>query len=128
MKVNGITKWISLEYTAISLHSLIEDEAFKRTTAGKEAWKSLIDGSALQEHCNEEGFNIQKVYQHGTWHLRIGLIANDEGHCDSCDSCIGFGTSVQCWNDVRSTTCGNMAACNKLNNKNTAAFGYILVK
>ena len=42
MKVSGVTKWISLEYTAISLQSAIEDEAFKRTTAGKKAWTSLI--------------------------------------------------------------------------------------
>ena len=135
MKVNGATKWIALNYTTNSLHSVIEDGTFKGTTFGKEAWKSLIDDSSLQENCNEEGFNIQGDYTEGwfwlSWNMniRIGLVANDQNNCDSCDSCIGFGTSVSgCGDDVRSTTCGNMAVCAQLNNKNTAAFGYILVQ
>jgi hypothetical protein len=133
MKVDGAIKWIALNYTTNSLHSVIEDGTFKETTVGKEAWKSLIDGLSLQEYCNVEGFNIQGVYTHKEWqwnmNIRIGVVANNEKNCDSCDSCIGFGTSVGgCENDVRSTTCGNMAVCHQLNNKNTAAFGYILVQ
>ncbi|CAB3985909.1 Hypothetical predicted protein, partial [Paramuricea clavata] len=133
MKVNGVTKWIALNYTTNSLHSVIEDGTFKGTTFGKEAWKSLIDGLSLQEYCNEEGFNIQGIYTSFPWqwhmNMRIGLVANNENDCDSCDSCIGFGTSVSgCLGFVRSTTCGNMVVCSLLNNKNTAAFGYILVQ
>jgi hypothetical protein len=132
MKVNAATKWIALNYTTNSLHSVIEDGTFKETTFGKEAWKSLIDGSSLQEHCNEEGFNIQGVYPSFLWqrnmNIRIGLVANNENHCGSCDSCIGFGISVGgCLGVIRSTTCGNMV-CRLANNKNTAAFGYILVQ
>ncbi|CAB3977854.1 Hypothetical predicted protein [Paramuricea clavata] len=134
MKVNGATKWIALNYTANSLHSVIEDGTFKRTTAGNEAWKSLIDGPSLQDNCNEEGFNIQGSYHFGeqySWHMniRIGVVANEQNDCYSCDSCIGFGTSITgCEDDVRKTTCGNMAVCNQLDNKNTAAFGYILIQ
>ena len=133
MKVNGATKWIALNYTTNSLHSVIEDGAFKGTTFGKEAWKSLIDGSSLQDNCNVEGFNIQMNYAVYQWrwymNIRIGLVANEQNSCNSCDSCIGFGTSVSgCGDDVRSTTCGNMAVCDQLNNKNTAAFGYIFVQ
>jgi hypothetical protein len=133
MKVDGAIKWIALHYTTNSLHSVIEDETFKGTIFGKEAWMSLIDGSSLQEHCNQEGFNIQGAYTHDTsqWNMniRIGVVANNEENCNSCDSCIGFGTSVSgCWNDVRSTTCGNMAVCGQLSDKNTAAFGHILVQ
>jgi hypothetical protein len=134
MKVNGATKWTALNYTTNSLHSVIEDGTFKGTTFGKEAWKSLIDGSSLQENCDEEGFNIQAAYtlnEWGSWYMkiRIGLLANNQNDCDSCNSCIGFGTSVRgCEDDVRSTTCGNMAVCGQLNNKNMAAFGYILVQ
>ncbi|CAB4034003.1 Hypothetical predicted protein [Paramuricea clavata] len=133
IKVNGATKWIALNYTTNSLHSVIEDGTFKGTTFGREAWKSLIDDSYLQENCNEEGFNIQGVYKYGKsqWNMkiRIGLVANNQENCGSCDSCIGFGTSVSgCDDDVRNTTCGNMAFCNYKNNKNTAAFGYILVQ
>jgi hypothetical protein len=138
MKVNGATKWIALNCTTNSLHSVIVDGTFKGTTFGKEAWKSLVNGSSLQENCDEEGFNIQGVYKKYTgittwrWYMniRIGLVANNENSCDSCDSCIGFGTSVSgCEDyDISSTTCGNMAVCYQLNNKNTAAFGYILVQ
>ena len=130
MKVNGATKWISLNFPTNSLHSVIEDGTFKETTFGKEAWKSLIDGSSLQDYCNVEGFNIQMNDGSQKYmNIRIGLVANNQDNCGSCDSCIGFGTSVSgCGNDVRSTTCGNMAVCNHLSNKNTAAFGYILVQ
>jgi hypothetical protein len=134
MKVNGATKWIALNYTTNSLHSVIKDGTFKKTTVGEEAWKSLINGSSLQENCNEEGFNIRMNYMFSRrryMNIRIGLVANNQNDCDTYNSCIGFGTSVRgCWVDVRSTTCGaaNMANCVQLNNKNTAAFGYILVK
>ena len=134
MKVNDATKWIALNYTKNSLHSVMADGTFKGTTFGKEAWISLTDGSSLQEYCNEEGFNIQGAYTRNKWgswymNIRIGLLANNQNDCDSCNSCIGFGTSVRgCGDDVRSTTCGNMAVCDQLNNKNTAAFGYILVQ
>jgi hypothetical protein len=37
MKVNCVIKWIALNYTANSLHSVIEDGTFKGTTFGKEA-------------------------------------------------------------------------------------------
>ncbi|CAB3985910.1 Hypothetical predicted protein [Paramuricea clavata] len=133
MKVNGVTKWIALNYTANSLHSVIEYGTFKGTTFGKEAWKSLIHGSFLQENCNEEGFNIQGVYKYGRsqWNMniRIGVVANNQHNCESCNSCIGFGISVNgCGNGVWSTTCGNMAICYQLNSNNTTAFGYILVQ
>ena len=91
-----------------------------------------------KENCDEAGFNIQGVYKKYTgittwrWYMniRIGFVANNEKNCDSCDSCIGFGTSVSgCEDyDIRSTTCGNMVVCYQLNNKNMAAFGYILVQ
>ena len=131
MKVNGATKWMTLHYIANSLHSVIEDGTFKKTTVGKEAWKSLIDGSSLQENCNEEGFNILWDHEHGMsqMKIRIGLIANNDNNCNDCDSCIGFGTSIRgCWDDVRTTTCGNMAFCGYFNQRNTEALGYILVQ
>jgi hypothetical protein len=137
MKVNGVTKWIASNYTANSLHSVMEDGTFKTTTFGKKAWKSLIDGSYLQKNCNEEGFNTQGDYTFvGTsttlrWsmNIRIGLVANNQNNCGSCNTCIGFGISVSgCGDYVRSTACGNITVCYQLNNKNTAAFGYILVQ
>ncbi|XP_028396024.1 uncharacterized skeletal organic matrix protein 5-like [Dendronephthya gigantea] len=139
MKVNGQTRWIALDYAASSLYNVIRNEIFKNTSVGKNKWKSLIDGSVLQPNCNQEGFSINikyeknmkekgKTYVYSSYlRVRIGIVANNQDDCKSCDSCIGFGTSAGCNNDIRKTTCGNMAICNNLNNKDTAAFGFILV-
>ncbi|XP_028396194.1 uncharacterized skeletal organic matrix protein 5-like [Dendronephthya gigantea] len=131
MKVNNQTKWIALDYAASSLYNVIGDGSFKKTSVGKKKWKSLIDGSDLQKNCNREGLSINIRYVapgYSTYvRVRIGIVANNQNDCRSCDSCIGFGTSARCNDDIRNTTCGNMAVCDKLNNKNTPAFGYILV-
>ena len=137
MKVNGTTNWIVMSYKASSLFNMIAGGYFTATTVGKNAWKSLIKDSYLQDYCNQEGFNIvtkNKFYKYRIAYnnVRIGLVANNQNDCESCDSCIGFGTSVHgCDGDVRNTSCGNIMTyyCTKLeNNKYTAAFGYILVQ
>ncbi len=137
MKVNNVTKWIVIQHEASSLFNVIADGKFSETNAGKEVWKSLIDGSALQENCNKEGFNVQvknNAYEVAYVNVRVGLVANNQKNCYSVDSTIGFGTSVRgcgaCRDDgkVRNTTCGNISFCGKINNTNTAAFGYILVQ
>ena len=131
MKVNDDTKWIVINHQASSLFNVIADGVFKNTTVGKNRWLSLMDGSRLQEHCSTEGFNIN-VTGYGpnaNLKVRVGIIANNENECNSCDSCIGFGTSVRgCNGETRKTTCGNIAICGQLNNKNTTAFGYIFVQ
>ena len=131
MKVNNVTKWIVINHNASSLLYVIADGVFKKMTAGKNRWLSLMDGSDLQPYCNREGFNINIPGYSPNAHLkvRIGIIANNENNCDSCESCIGFGTSVRgCDGETRKTTCGNIAICGQLDNKNTAAFGYIFVQ
>ena len=90
-----------------------------------------MDGSRLQQHCNREGFNINTLSPDPNANLkvRIGIIANNDYYCKSCDSCFGFGTSVRgCDGETRKTTCGNISICGELDNKNTAAFGYIFVQ
>ena len=130
MKVNGLTKWIRINHQAISLFNVIADGDFKKTNVGKEKWLSLMDGSLLQHNCSKEGFNINTPgYESAHLKVRIGIIASDESNCQSCESCFGFGTSVRgCGGEIRKTTCGNIAICDKLNNKNTPAFGYIFVQ
>ena len=123
MKVNNVTKWIVINHQASSLFNVIADGVFERTYVGKNKWLSLMDGSDLQPYCNREGSNIN------TLKVRIGIITNNEDHCDTCDSCFGFGTSVRgCDGGIRKTTRGNIAICTFLHNKNTPAFGYILVQ
>ena len=131
MKVNNVTKWIVINHKASSLFNVIADEVFRYTYVGESRWLSLIDGSDLQPYCNREGFNINIPGQSPNAHLkvRIGIIANNEYYCNSCESCIGFGTSVRgCDGETRKTTCGNIGICGELDNKNTAAFGYIFVQ
>ncbi len=138
MKVNGVTKWIVIDHQASSLYNVIAPGTFQDTNIGKEAWKSLYDGSRFQENCNKEGFNIESINpntgEKSYMKVRIGFVANNQEHCESCDTCVGFGTAARgCWNynddgTVRNTTCGYVAICGHYNNKNTAAFGYILVQ
>ena len=125
-----------MDYKANSLFDVISDGTFKATTAGKNTWKSLIDDSSMQEHCNKEGFNFnKKKYRSHSWHslkIRIGLVANNENDCNSPNSCIGFGTSVRRSQsiDKEFTSCGNIRFCCSLGNKivDVAAFGFVLIK
>ena len=130
MKVNGVTKWIVINHQASSLFNVIADGIFKNTTAGKNKWLSLMDGSRLQKNCNKEGFNINihGYSPNANLKVRIGIIANNQDDCISCDSCIGFGNLVRgCDGETRKTTCGNIGICSR-RDKNTTAFGYIFVQ
>ena len=119
-----------IDHQASSLFNVIADGDFKNVNVGKDKWLSLMDGSLLQHNCNKEGFNINTPgYASAHLKVRIGIIANNENDCESCDSCIGFGTSVRgCDGKIRKTTCGNIAICGQLNNTNTPAFGCIFVQ
>ena len=133
IKVNNVTKWIVIDHKASSLFNVIADRVFRNTTVEKDKWLSLMNGSLLQEYCNTEGFNVFNTfifnYQQVKVKVRIGIITNNEDDCDTCDSCIGFGALLRgCDGGIRKTTCGNIAVCGFLHNKNTPAFGYILVQ
>ena len=127
MKVNNVTNWIVVNRQASSLFSEIADGTFKNTTAGKDEWKSLIDGSSLQANCNKEGYNFHKGHsdvESGFIYMkiRIGIVANNQNDCDTPNTCIGFGISARgCHIYARNTTCGNLAICGWFNNTSTAA-------
>ena len=128
MTVNDETKWMMLDYEASSLYSVIADGNYRRTTAGRAAWKSLIAGSSLQPYCNEEGFGI--FYQNEI-KIRLGYLANNQDRCPHSESCIGFGIFYKaCYNTQPNIACGNIAKCGSNDNgeKLTPAFGYILVQ
>ena len=129
MKANDVIKWIVINRQASSLFSVIAGGVYESTSAGREKWLSLMDGSRLQENCNGEGFNIDTLgAESAGLKVRIGLIANNENECLTCDSLIGFGTSARCWGESRETSCGNVAICDQLQNMNIAAFGYMFVQ
>ena len=130
MKVNDVAKWIVINHQATSLFNVIADGVFKNTAVRRGKLLSLMNGLLLQENYNLEGFNIDTP-GYSTTHLkvRIGIIANNQNNCETCNSCIGFGTSIRgCKGEIRKIRCGNIAICNQLSNKNTAAFGYVFVQ
>ena len=111
---------------ANSLYSLIADGIWRASSLSRNEWKKLIGAQgSLQLNCNKEGFNaVGTVSVHSK--ARIGYIANEQYHCDSCDSRIGFGTGGLPDN---SNTCGNAAPQSSDNgDRDIKAMGYILVQ
>ena len=126
MKIGHQLRFILINRRANSLFSLIADGKYRATSLGRNTWKWLIGSQAsLQSYCNKEGFNavgdnpcLSKA--------RIGITANQENDCGSCDSRIGFGTGGL---HDDSNTCGNEATYSPDNgNKHIKAMGYILVQ
>ena len=125
MKVEGETRFLLLEQTAPSLHSLIADGVYRNTSLGRNAWKSLVPGASLQVNCNIEGFNTRgSTGSHSR--ARIGFLGNNENDCSSPDSRIGFGTEGHHDN---SNSCGNVASYYPDNgNKLIKAMCYIFIQ
>ncbi|XP_068699587.1 uncharacterized skeletal organic matrix protein 5-like [Montipora foliosa] len=126
MKYGQQIKYIVINKQADSLYSLIADGQHRNTSLSLEKWKSLIgpEGS-LQLNCTTQGFNAVGTDSYMA-KARIGIVANQENDCNSCDSRIGFGTGGL---HDDSNTCGNEATYSPDNgNKHIKAFGYILVQ
>ena len=118
MQIGQQLKFIFINKTAESLYSLIADGKYHATSLGRDTWKKVVGSQAsLQQNCNKEGFNVKG----GNSKARIGVIANQENDCLTCDSRIGFGTGGD-------NSCGNVATHKPDNgNKHIRAMGYILV-
>ena len=126
MKISGQLRFIVINKQANSLYSLIADGTYRATSLGRNEWKKLIGAEgSLQLGCNKEGFNaVGTASDHSK--ARVGYIANNQNHCDSCDSRIGFGTGGYPDNSNR---CGNVAGHSPDNgNRRINAMGYILVQ
>ena len=118
MQIGQQLKFIFINKTAESLYSLIADGEYHATSLGRNTWKKVVGSQAsLQQNCNKEGFNVEG----GSSKARIGVIANQENDCLTCDSRIGFGTGGD-------NSCGNVATHKPDNeDKHITAMGYILV-
>ena len=79
--------------------------------------------SFKQPNCNRRGFNVKES---SDLHARIGIAANQENDCRTCDSVIGFGINGGRFGSV---TCGNRCrlSCDA-GDKDVKTFGYILVQ
>ena len=130
MRVDGDKKWIMLDYDASSLYSVIADGQYHNTSAGRATWLSLIAGSSLQTNCNYEGFNINLTRVDPPLHvyLRLGLVGNNQNHCISPNSWIGFGAKKvnNKYDNERNQACGNFVFYT--NSVDLPAFGYIFVQ
>ena len=129
MKTNNITKWLVINHQTSSLYSIIEEGSFKETNVGREKWESLLHGSSLQPNCNKEGFNLHRWRSDHGLAIRIGIAANNEPDCETCDSFIGFGVSYKnmCFRSGKKAS-GNVALCNGNEDVDITAIGYILVQ
>jgi len=130
MSVDKETKWVSIDKQAVSLYSLLADNEYKETNIGRDKWKSLLSESSLQPNCNMEGFNvISPTGESDAAITRIGIISNNENHCDSCNSRIGFGSAGSRKQDG-GNSCGNEAMAHNSDNgeKHIKANCYILVQ
>lgn len=133
MKVRAELNFVSINYSANSLHSLIADGKYRQTNIGRQKWKSLISGSSLQSNCNLEGFNIVRGSLTENVRTRLGVVGNEQENCASPDSFLGFGgknESTYCHpRQDFPTICGNLAYCEPDNgNKDIKSMGYILVR
>ena len=64
MKLGHDITFIVLYKQANSLFSLIADGIYRKTTLGRNTWKTLIGSQAsLQKNCYKEGFNIKPTDQ-----------------------------------------------------------------
>ena len=126
MKLGNLLSFITIRKQASSLYSVIADGQYRDTSLGRDTWKSLIGSEAsLQNKCYKEGFNAFSAHKSYS-KARIGIIANDKFHCNTCDSRIGFGTGGI---GDDSNTCGNEAKHGGDNgDKHIKTIGYILVQ
>lgn len=94
----GQARWIAVPVVATSLLELFT-RGYTPTPMGRAAWRSLVASPSTQALCEREGFDIDVV----THQLRIGMVFNNEDHCDSVDSFVGIGSSF-------GVTAGNFAS------------------
>jgi hypothetical protein len=123
-------KFMRIDYSASSLHSVIADGTYKATRNGRDSWKRLVQGASLQRNCNREGFNVNMEFGNIiAARARIGIASNQENDCVTCDSRIGVGMDGSLCGQDSSNSCGNEARCSADNgDKSIKTYGYIFVQ
>ena len=53
-------------------------------------WLNLVPGGGFQGNCNKEGFD-NVINSFTVAYIRIGILGNEQNHCDSPDTTIGIG-------------------------------------
>jgi hypothetical protein len=83
---DGEMHYLSFQASGSSLRQTMVRGNERETSLGREAWRSLIPVTSLQDNCNAEGINIRHK-------LRFGLLGNEQDDCNSPDSFIGIGST-----------------------------------
>ena len=117
-KFQNQNRFIVINKTADSLHSLIADGLSRPTTLGRDTWKKLFgDSGSLEMYCNNEGFNAGCPVPV----VRVGIMTNEVDVCNQCEGYIAFGSGL--------SACVNRATGNSDNGPGQHfAMGYIMVK
>jgi hypothetical protein len=128
----GTTKTsLVVSASAASLRALFAAGTFvdiPSTTVTRATWMALIPGSALQSNCNRAGFNNAPGTSNHK--VRLGILGNNEGDCNTPDSHIGIGATGNACNTANpAASVGNAAGCNGDNGTtNIASFGVLFVR
>ena len=82
------TRFKEIKIQVSTLLEMFKNGAEKSTAVGRRGWLDLIPDSVLQPNCNKKGFNIVSPKR---VKVRVGIVTNNEDHCQSLNSLIGFG-------------------------------------
>ena len=124
----GVTRAVKIPKVATSLNAVYAAGAFSATNLGRASWKGILAAPSLQTNCNREGFS-NSVANYAN--IRLGILGNNEGDCNSPDSWIGLGGSATACSAAITATVGNGAICGAsgdLGDKEVKAFGYVFVR
>ncbi|KXJ24964.1 uncharacterized protein LOC110246788 [Exaiptasia diaphana] len=131
MKYDGLTRWVSLNYTGNS--SLYDAMKTHHTTnLNVSQWKKLLPNSSLETICTKQGFNVHDSNSGSPLsRARIGILGYSKSDCGRSftHSRLGFGTAGSSGGMVDANSCGNEARQHGDNgDRSITAFGYIFVK
>jgi hypothetical protein len=127
MVVEGVTRDLVVPVGGGKTLAQLFQGGAVNSAVGRTAWKGLIGPKAsLQPYCSSEGIN--RVCG-GDTSIRIGIVANQENDCGSCDSRIGVGaTGTYCGQDPNNSA-GNEARCTPDNGDlSLKGFAYVYVR
>jgi hypothetical protein len=118
--VGTTTHFALLAIGGSSLRDLMAS-GYHPSALGRAGWETIAEGS-LQTNCNSEGVNVNTPMAS----VRLGILANENNDCNTCDSFIGFGGFYQ---GKDSFACGNLALYSPdKGDRATPLFGYIFAR
>jgi hypothetical protein len=99
------------------------NRGYSMTTVDRDTWLAMVPDVSLQDNCGMQGINVAP--DSDELRVRIGIIGNNEGNCNTPNSRIGVGGAGE--ND--GVTTGNVARWNGIGeDRNTVSFAYVFVR